>query len=62
MNIFQPIFPDTLYYNKKSKESLEAIWPLRINNNNKSDIESIINKGKEKESLKTIIKGKEERA
>ena len=62
MNIFQPIFPDTLYYNKKNKESLEAIWPLRINNNNKSDIESIINKGKEKESLKTIIKGKEERA
>ena len=41
---------------------MEAVWLLRISNNNKSDIESVINKGKEKESPKTIIKGREERA
>ena len=62
LNIFQPIFPDALRYNKENEESLEAIWPLGFSNNDKSDIESIINKGKEKESPKTVIKGREERA
>ena len=62
MNILQLIFPDALYYNKESKEPLGAIWPPGINNNNKSDIESVINKGKERESPITIIKGREEQA
>ena len=62
MNILQLIFPDTLYYNEEIEKLLEAIWPLGSNNNNRSDIESIINKGKEKESPETIIKGREERA
>ena len=60
MNIFQLIFPDTLYYNEEIEKPLEAIWLLGINNNNRSDIESIINKKKEKESPETIIKNKKE--
>ena len=44
------------------EEQLEAVWPLGINNNNKSDIELVINKGKEREFPKIIIKSREERA
>ena len=62
LNILQLIFPDALYYNKENEESLKAVQPLGISNNNKSDIESIIKKGKERESPKTIIKDREERA